>query len=188
MHLLSYVVKCTVTDSPFNTQASCSKCPPSAWIYFLTGMTRELVPYEALQRCWWFAGVILFSCSSADMCSRLQLCRWINSTSHMIHNILFTDEAHFTAMESTKQETLIYGIVIIFMELSKVTTNIAFPLTCGVVSMATNWLVRTFSRNVWQVIFTPNFCKMNCQHSFLYKHVDRCTTSMTERRLISVRS
>ena len=26
MHLLSYVVKCTVTDSPFNTQANCSKC------------------------------------------------------------------------------------------------------------------------------------------------------------------
>ena len=32
----------------------------------------------------------------ADMCSRLELCRWINSDSHMIRNILFTDEAHFT--------------------------------------------------------------------------------------------
>jgi hypothetical protein len=34
-------------------------------------------------------------------------------------------------------------------------------------------------------------CKMNCQQSyrmFLYKHDYRCTTSMTERRLISVRS
>ena len=30
------------------------------------------------------------------MCSRLELCRWINSNSHMIRNILFTDEAHFT--------------------------------------------------------------------------------------------
>jgi hypothetical protein len=29
VHVLSYVVKCTVTDSPFNTQANCSKCPPS---------------------------------------------------------------------------------------------------------------------------------------------------------------
>jgi len=26
VHLLSYVVKCTVKDSPFNTQANCSKC------------------------------------------------------------------------------------------------------------------------------------------------------------------
>jgi hypothetical protein len=38
-----YVVKCTVTNSPFNIQASCSKCPPSAWILFLTRVTRELV-------------------------------------------------------------------------------------------------------------------------------------------------
>jgi len=32
----------------------------------------------------------------ADTCSRLELCRWINSNSQMIRNILFTDEAHFT--------------------------------------------------------------------------------------------
>jgi len=32
----------------------------------------------------------------ADMCSRLELCRWIHSNSHMIRNILFTSEAHFT--------------------------------------------------------------------------------------------
>jgi len=32
----------------------------------------------------------------ADMCSRLELCHWINSDSHMIPNILFTDKAHFT--------------------------------------------------------------------------------------------
>ena len=43
MHLLRYVVKCTVTDSPFNTQANCSKCPPSASMHFLTRVTRELV-------------------------------------------------------------------------------------------------------------------------------------------------
>jgi len=40
---LSYAVKHTVTDSPFNTQANCSKCPPSAWMHFLTRVTRELV-------------------------------------------------------------------------------------------------------------------------------------------------
>ena len=43
MHLLRYVVKCTVIDSPFNTQASCLKCPASAWVHFLSHVTRELV-------------------------------------------------------------------------------------------------------------------------------------------------
>jgi hypothetical protein len=43
VHLLSYAVKRTVTDSPFNNQANCSKCPLSAWMHFLTGVTRELV-------------------------------------------------------------------------------------------------------------------------------------------------
>ena len=43
MHLLRYVVECTVTGSPFSTQANFSKCPPSAWIQFLTRVTRELV-------------------------------------------------------------------------------------------------------------------------------------------------
>ena len=31
-----------------------------------------------------------------DICRRLELCHWINSNPHMIHNILFTDPAHFT--------------------------------------------------------------------------------------------
>jgi len=35
VHLLRYVVKCTVTDSLFNARPNCSKCPPSAWINFL---------------------------------------------------------------------------------------------------------------------------------------------------------
>ena len=48
MHLLSYVVKCTVTDSLLNTQTSCSKCPPSTWIPFPTRVTRELVTLVAL--------------------------------------------------------------------------------------------------------------------------------------------
>jgi len=43
VHLSRYVVKCTVTVSPFNTQAGCSKCTPSAWIHFLNRVTRELV-------------------------------------------------------------------------------------------------------------------------------------------------
>ena len=43
MHLLRCVIKCTVIDSPFSTQANCSKCPPSAWMHFPTRVTRELV-------------------------------------------------------------------------------------------------------------------------------------------------
>jgi len=43
MHLLRYVVKCTVTDWPFSTQANCSKCPPSAWMHVLTRVTKEIV-------------------------------------------------------------------------------------------------------------------------------------------------
>jgi len=54
VHLLRYVAKCTDTNSPFNIQASCSKCPPSAWIPFLTRVTTELVTLRStavLNRC-----------------------------------------------------------------------------------------------------------------------------------------
>jgi hypothetical protein len=43
VHLLKYIVECTVVHSPLNTKASCSKCPPSAWIHFVTRVTRDLV-------------------------------------------------------------------------------------------------------------------------------------------------
>jgi hypothetical protein len=43
VHLLRNVVKFTVTDSLFNTQASCSKCPPYAWINFLIRVNTDLV-------------------------------------------------------------------------------------------------------------------------------------------------
>jgi hypothetical protein len=52
VHLLRYVVKCAVTDSPFNIRASCSKCPPSAWITFLTRVTRELVTLQSTAVLW----------------------------------------------------------------------------------------------------------------------------------------
>jgi len=47
VHLLRYVVKCTVTDSPFNIEANCMKCPPSTWMHFLTGVTRQLVNLQS---------------------------------------------------------------------------------------------------------------------------------------------
>jgi len=48
VHLSRYVVKCTVTDSPFTTQASCSKCPPSAWMHFLAPLTSGLVTLQSI--------------------------------------------------------------------------------------------------------------------------------------------
>ena len=69
MHLLRYDVKCTVTDSLFSTQASCSKCPPSAWVNFLTHGTRELVTLQItaalliLLAALRIAGLVLLSCS-----------------------------------------------------------------------------------------------------------------------------
>jgi hypothetical protein len=62
---------------------------------------------------------------AADICSQLELCRWIKSNPHMIRNILLHDEAHLPVMESTIQETPIYGIVIIHMEMLNANTNIA---------------------------------------------------------------
>ena len=71
MHLLSHVVKCTVTHSPFNTPANCSKCPPSAWIHFLTGVTIELVNFRstaallmilAVLRISWSSSFLVFIC------------------------------------------------------------------------------------------------------------------------------
>jgi hypothetical protein len=50
VQLLSCVAECTVTDSLFNTQANCSKCPPSAWIHFLTRVTMELVTLKSAAR------------------------------------------------------------------------------------------------------------------------------------------
>ena len=64
MNLLSNVVKCTVTDSPFNTQTSCSKCPSSAWINFLPRVTRELVNLRSTASLLMLlaAGVVLLLC------------------------------------------------------------------------------------------------------------------------------
>ena len=71
--MLSYVVKCTVTDLPFNTQVSCLKCPPSAWINFLTHVTRELVTLRstaallmllaALRICWSSSFLVFTLCA-----------------------------------------------------------------------------------------------------------------------------
>jgi hypothetical protein len=48
VQLLSCVAECTVTDLPFSTQANCLKCPLSAWMHFLTRVTRELVTLRSI--------------------------------------------------------------------------------------------------------------------------------------------
>jgi len=73
VHLLSYVVKCTVTDSPLNTQTSCSKCPPSACIHLLTRVPTELVNLRgtvallmllAAQRIRWSSSLVFTLCGT----------------------------------------------------------------------------------------------------------------------------
>jgi hypothetical protein len=75
-----------------------------------------------------------------DMCSWLELCRWINSNPHML-------KAHFTRDGVNNKR------------------NSQHRFSINVVSMVTNSLVCTFSCNIWQVIFMPTSCKMNCRHS-----------------------
>ena len=128
----------------------------------------------------------------ADKCSRMELCHWINSNPHMILNILFTDEAHFTrdGVNNRRNSHLWdrdnpHGTV-----KSNYQHLFATYMWCGVTGDQIRLFIRTFYRNIWQVIFTPTFCTMHCQHSqrmFPYKH-DRCTTSMMQHCLISVRS
>jgi len=67
VHLLRYVVKCTVADSPFNTQASCSKCPPPAWINFLTRVTTELVTLRSTAALLMLLAVLRIRWSSSSL-------------------------------------------------------------------------------------------------------------------------
>ena len=85
MHLLRYVVKCTVTDLPLNTQTSCLKCPPSAWMHFLASGTRELVTLWSIAvllmllaelRIRWSIFSLMFT-----LCGP---CRWKNVTNHTV--------------------------------------------------------------------------------------------------------
>jgi len=66
VHLLGYVVKCTVTDWPFNTQANCLRCPPSAWM-FLTGVTRELVTLRSTAALLMFLAALRIHWSSSSL-------------------------------------------------------------------------------------------------------------------------
>ena len=122
------------------------------------------------------------SWTCGHVCSWLDLCCWINSNSRMIHNILFTDEAHYTHDGVNTRNSNLWdrdnphGTVE-----SNYQHRFSINVWCGVVSLVANWLVCTFSRNVWQVIFTPafcrwtasmmeRFCKMNCQHDGALLH------------------
>jgi len=67
VHLLRYAVKCTVTDSPFNTQANCSKCPPSASINFQTRMTRALATLQSSAALLMLLAALRIRCSSSTL-------------------------------------------------------------------------------------------------------------------------
>ena len=67
MHLLRSAVKCTVTNSPFNTQANCSKCPPSAWMHYLTSVTTELVTLRSTAALLMLLAVLRIRCSSSSL-------------------------------------------------------------------------------------------------------------------------
>jgi hypothetical protein len=67
VHLLSYAVKCAVTDSPFNTQANFSKCPPSAWMHILTRMARELVTLRSTAALLMLLAAMRIHCSSSSL-------------------------------------------------------------------------------------------------------------------------
>ena len=63
----SYVVSCTVTDWPFNTQASFSNRSPSAWIHFLTRVTRELETLRSIAALLMLLAAPRIRCSSSSL-------------------------------------------------------------------------------------------------------------------------
>ena len=65
MHLLRYVVECTVIDLPLNTQTSCSKCSPSAWIHFVTRVTGDLVTLRNTVALLMLLATLSIRCSSS---------------------------------------------------------------------------------------------------------------------------
>jgi len=67
VHLLRCVVKYTVTESPFSAHTSCSKCPTSAWINFLTCVTRELVTLQSTAALLMLLAVLRIRWSSSSL-------------------------------------------------------------------------------------------------------------------------
>ena len=65
LRYVRYVVKCTVTDLPLSTQENCSKCPPSAWMHFLTRVTRELVNLRRTAALLMLLAALRIRCSSS---------------------------------------------------------------------------------------------------------------------------
>jgi len=66
LHLMRYFVKCTVTDLTFNTQ-QVVHCPPSAWIHFLTCVTREHVTLRSTATLSMFLTVLRIHCRSSSL-------------------------------------------------------------------------------------------------------------------------
>jgi len=79
VYLLRYFVECTVTHSPFNTKANCTKCPPSAWIHFLTRVTRELVTLRNTAALFMLLAALSIRWSSSSLVFTL----WAHTTAFM---------------------------------------------------------------------------------------------------------
>jgi len=74
VHLLRYAVKYTGTDMPFNAQTSCLNCPPSAWINFLTCVTRDLVTLQSSTALLMHLAVLRICWSSSSLVLTLRSC------------------------------------------------------------------------------------------------------------------
>jgi hypothetical protein len=116
--LLSYVVKCTVIDSPFNTHTGCSKCPPTACKHFLTRVTRELVTLRSTAAVLMLLAAlrIRWSCSSLVF----TLCgprRRKNVTNHTFWGLQLiqrhdSNRLHMSASSRCRMRWIWYGYIL----------------------------------------------------------------------------
>ena len=122
-------------------------------------------------RVWWTVnteGMYLYHIQHlqhADMCSRLKLCCWINSNSHMICNILFIDEAHFThdGVNNTRNSHLWDRDNPHRTVKSNYQHRFSINVWCGVIGDQLIGLYIFLQRLTGDI--KPTFCKRTCQHS-----------------------
>ena len=115
MHLFRCVVKSTVTDSPLNTQTSCSKCRPFASMPFLTCVTRKLVTLRSTEALLMLLAPLRIRCCSSSLV--FTLCgprRWKNVTNHTVWGLEFiqrnnSNRLHMSAGSSCWMRWLWYG-------------------------------------------------------------------------------
>jgi len=106
-----------VTNSPFNIQASFSKCPPSAWIPFLTRVTREFVTLRSTAVLLMLLVALRLLWSSSSLA--FTLCgprRWKNSTNDTVGGLELTqrhnsNRLHMSAGSRCWMRWIWYGYI-----------------------------------------------------------------------------